>query len=102
MPLPEPGTYHRVLRDQSGLDPAIEALVTGYDEQVPTHDVTHPDGVRARTVFVSSLHFADRLRRLGWLDVSEMWVQAAAQSSAATAAAVERRTRRREPPTLEG
>lgn len=96
---PEPGTYHRVLRDQSGLDPTIEALVTGYDEQVSTHDVTHPDGVRARTVFVTSLHFADRLRRLGWLDVTDLWAQAAATS---VAASVERRARRREPPTLEG
>lgn len=63
----------RVLRDQAGLDPTIEALVSGYDESTTTRDVVHPDGVRSRTVVVTSSSFAERLRCLGWLDVTDQW-----------------------------
>lgn len=94
---PEAGTYAYVLRDQAGRDPGTEAVVTGYDGQVRTRDVTHPDGVRARTVFVASRYFADRLRSLGWLEVTEQWL-----APAAPVAPVAPRKGRREPTSLEG
>jgi hypothetical protein len=76
---PEPGTFRFVLRRchrNSALNPEIENLVPGYDESTKTRDITHPDGIRAQTVFILSPHFAQRLRCLGWVDVTDAWSEA--------------------------
>lgn len=73
---PPRGQYRFVLRKQNSHDPTLENRVPGYDETAMTRDITHSDGIRAQTVFVRSPHFAQRLRCLGWLDVTEQWMAA--------------------------
>jgi hypothetical protein len=68
---PAEGTYRFVLRKQVEHDPTMPEIVSGYDESVITRDITHPDGVRRRTVYVNSESFRTRLVRLGWLDVTD-------------------------------
>jgi len=72
---PTVGTYRFVLRKIAEHDPSIEEIVSGYDESVYTRDITHPDGLRRRTAFVTSEPTRDRYCKLGWEDVTALWTQ---------------------------
>jgi hypothetical protein len=74
---PEAGSYRFVLRKIAPHDPTFEELVSGYDDAAKSRDVTHPDGVRRRTVYVNSEPFRDRLLRQGWEDVTGLAAKAA-------------------------
>jgi hypothetical protein len=87
---PKPESYRFVLRKLAEHDPTIEERVSGYDESALSVDVTHRDGVRRRTIFISSENFRDRLLRLGWEDVTQLFAgelppatQAAPEAAAA-------------------
>lgn len=67
-PAPE-GTYRHALRKIAEHDPDYEELVCGVDESVQSRDVTHPDGLRRRTVYISSDTLRERLLKMGWEDV---------------------------------
>lgn len=67
-PAPE-GTYRHALRKIAEHDPDYEELVCGVDESVQSRDVTHPDGLRRRTVYITSDTLRDRLLKMGWEDV---------------------------------
>lgn len=69
---PEAGTYKFVLRRRDGFAPEIPEQVTGYTESPVSRDVTHPDGLRRRTVYLNDQALRDRLLRLGWEDVTEL------------------------------
>lgn len=68
------GTYRFVLRKVAPHPPEVAERVSGYDEAQETYDITHPDGIRRRTLFLTSEFFRDRLWRMGsWEDVTEVW-----------------------------
>lgn len=71
--IPPRGSYRFVLRTIRLFDPSIERLAATYSETQQSRDVLHPDGRRAPTVFFSDANGVERLRRLGWEDVSAAW-----------------------------
>lgn len=73
---PPEGTYRFVLRKLAEHDPTIPERVSGYDESAISVDITHRDGANRRTIFISSEPFRDRLLRLGWQDVTELFAGA--------------------------
>lgn len=67
-------SYRFVLRKVPPHPPEIAERVSGYDEAQETYDITHPDGVRRRTLFLNSQYFRDRLWKMGcWEDVTHLW-----------------------------
>lgn len=72
---PPVSDYNFVLRLRSGRNPEIPIAVPGYDENTQSRDITHHDGLRMPTVFVRSHYFAQRLRCMGWEDVTKSWAQ---------------------------
>lgn len=74
---PMKGTYNFVLRKHPSMrdDPSIPNVVPTYVEVPTSRDITHNDGVRSQTMFVVHEVTAQRLRNLGWQDVTKMWNQ---------------------------
>ena len=67
-----------VMRRIANFDPEFVEHVNCYDEAVETMDVTHPDGLRRRTVIIHQENSRQRLLCLGqWEDVTELHTKAA-------------------------
>lgn len=74
---PQDGSYRFVMRKCADHDPEVEELVPGYDEAVTTRDITHPDGLRRRTAYISDGNLRERLLKTGWEDVTDRWTSQA-------------------------
>lgn len=74
---PPIGTFSFVLRRHKScrFDPSLRNTVSSYDETVETRDITHNDGLRSQTIFVQKKTTRDRLWRMGWEDVTDMWMR---------------------------
>lgn len=70
---PEPKTYCFVLRTYRPYDPQIVRLASTYWESQESRDITHPDGQRRPTIFISHEHSKSFLEKQGWEDVTHLW-----------------------------
>ena len=69
----------RVLR-RTDRAPEIPILLAAYDETTTSLDVIHPDGVRAPTAFLRSANAVARHTKLGWKDVTALWLDPPTES----------------------
>lgn len=98
--VPAEGSYSFVLRRSSPLDPRFAELAPARGEPtVKSRDITHPDGLRRRTLFIRTRPVRDRYMKLGWEDVTRQWMAArqTAQKAAEAAEAIATPSRRPEP-----
>jgi hypothetical protein len=72
---PELGTYNFVMRTIRPYSADLEMQASTYDESVTSRDITHPDGIRKPTIFLSTETARNALRMRGWEDVSEAWFE---------------------------
>lgn len=72
---PAPGSYRYVLRTIRAYDPTIPRQASTYEETVESLDITHPDGIRHPTIFLSTESARDRLTKDGWEDVTQQWLE---------------------------
>lgn len=72
---------HRVLR-RTDRSADLPFLLVGYDDTQTAAAAVHPDGVRAATVFSRSPGFVARFTKLGWTDVTDLWVESGSATSA--------------------
>lgn len=72
--IPARDTYNFVLRRCTPLEPSVKETVSIRGENAKdSHNIVHPDGHRRRTIFVVQQNARDRLIKLGWEDVTEMF-----------------------------
>lgn len=71
---PPMGSYSFVMRTIRPYNAELEMQASTYDESVTSRDITHPDGIRKPTVFISTQNARDALRMRGWEDVTEAWL----------------------------